>query len=71
VDNFEPVYLEILEHQRKLLIDMNRNAKFDEELIRKHLSFIDMEELKKREKNIQEPEPPVKTNDPDLKPPPA
>jgi hypothetical protein len=30
-----------------------------------------MEELKIREKKIQEPEPPVKTNDPDLKVPPA
>lgn len=28
-------------------------------------SYIDMEELKIREKKIQEPEPPVKTNDPD------
>jgi hypothetical protein len=52
-------------------MELNRHAKCDEELIRKHLSLIDMEELKIREKKIQEPEPPVKTNDPDLKVPPA
>jgi CPA1 family monovalent cation:H+ antiporter len=55
MDDFQPIYLEILEHQRKLLIGMNKHAKFDEELIRKYLSLIDLEEFKIREKNIQEP----------------
>jgi monovalent cation/hydrogen antiporter len=55
MDNFQPIYLEILEHQRKMLIELNRHAKFDEELIRKYLSLIDLEEFKIREKNIQEP----------------
>jgi monovalent cation/hydrogen antiporter len=66
-DNFEPVYLEILEHQRKLLTEMNRHARFDEELIRKYLSLIDLEEFKIREKKIQEPEPtpPVKSITPE------
>lgn len=64
-DNFEPVYLEILEHQRKLLMEMNRHAKFDEELIRKYLSLIDLEEFKIREKKIQEPEISAKSMDPE------
>lgn len=55
LDNFQPIYLEILEHQRKLLMEMNRHAKFDEELIRKYLSLIDLEEFAIREKKIQEP----------------
>jgi CPA1 family monovalent cation:H+ antiporter len=47
------VYLELLEQQRKLLNEMNRSAEFDEELIRKYLSLIDMEEFKIREKQLQ------------------
>jgi CPA1 family monovalent cation:H+ antiporter len=33
---------------------MNRFAEFDEELIRKYLSLIDLEEFKIREKQLQE-----------------
>ena len=33
---------------------MNRLAEFDEELIRKYLSLIDLEEFKIREKRLQE-----------------
>jgi CPA1 family monovalent cation:H+ antiporter len=33
---------------------MNRRAEFDEELIRKYLSLIDLEEFKIREKQIME-----------------
>ena len=54
--NFQQVYLEILEHQRKLLNEMNHKAEFDEELIRKYLSLIDLEELKVREKISQQVE---------------
>ena len=43
-------YLEMLERQRKLLNDMNRRSEFGEELIRKYLSLIDIEEFKLREK---------------------
>jgi CPA1 family monovalent cation:H+ antiporter len=32
---------------------MNRSAEFDEDLIRKYLSLIDVEELEIREKNAQ------------------
>lgn len=47
---FRLVYLDVLERQRKLLHDMNRRAEFDEELIRKYLALIDIEEYKIREK---------------------
>jgi CPA1 family monovalent cation:H+ antiporter len=42
--------LEVLEHQRSLLQQMNQHAEFDEELIRKYLSLIDLEEYKLRER---------------------
>jgi len=47
---FHYLYLDLLEQQRKLLIDMNHRQEFDEELIRKYLSLIDLEEFKVREK---------------------
>lgn len=52
--NFQGIYLELLEDQRKLLSGMNRRAEFDEELIRKYLSLIDLEEMKTREKILRE-----------------
>jgi len=48
--NYRRIYLDVLDHQRKLLNEMNRRAEFDEEIIRKYLSLIDMEELEVREK---------------------
>ena len=47
---FQHIYLDLLEQQRNLVVDMNRKAEFDEDLIRKYLGLIDMEELKVREK---------------------
>ncbi|MBL7699267.1 MAG: Na+/H+ antiporter [Chitinophagaceae bacterium] len=47
---FQMVYLDMLDRQRKLLHDMNRRAEFDEEIIRKYLGLIDIEEYKLREK---------------------
>ena len=47
---FQRIYLELLEEQRKLLDEMNSLSEFDEELIRKYLALIDLEELKIREK---------------------
>jgi CPA1 family monovalent cation:H+ antiporter len=44
------VYLELLDHQRKLLNKMNHHKEFDEELIRKYLALVDIEEFKLREK---------------------
>ncbi len=48
------IYLEMLEQQRALLDKMNNKAEFDEELIRKYLSLIDIEEFKIREKLVKE-----------------
>ena len=50
---FQTIYLEMLESQRARLNDMNHLAEFDEELIRKYLSLIDIEEYKIREKLLQ------------------
>jgi CPA1 family monovalent cation:H+ antiporter len=47
------IYLEMLEEQRRLLKEMNRLPEFDEELIRKYLSLIDVEEFKIREKQLE------------------
>jgi len=52
--SYQTTYLELLERQRRLLNEMNRFAEFDEELIRKYLSLIDLEEFKIREKRLQE-----------------
>lgn len=54
LSNYQRIYLELLEQQRKLLADMNRRTEFDEELIRKYLSLIDLEEFKLREKLFDE-----------------
>ncbi|MBI1767140.1 MAG: cation:proton antiporter, partial [Bacteroidetes bacterium] len=51
---FQRIYLELLEQQRTLLDKMNHKAEFDEDLIRKYLSLIDLEEFKIREKLLQE-----------------
>lgn len=48
--SFQRIYLEILERQRRWLYEMNRRAEFDEDVIRKYLSLIDIEEFKIREK---------------------
>jgi monovalent cation/hydrogen antiporter len=57
--DFQKIYLELLEHQRKLLNRMNHRTEFDEELIRKYLSLIDIEEFKLREKIVQQVVTPV------------
>lgn len=51
---YQTVYLKLLERQRKLLDEMNHSAEFDEELIRKYLSLIDMEEFTIREREVRE-----------------
>jgi Na+/H+ antiporter len=48
--NYRQIYLKLLEHQRLWLDEMNQRTEFDEELIRKYLSIIDMEEFKVRQK---------------------
>ena len=51
-EHFRSVYFELLERQRHLLNEMNHLPDFDEELIRKYLSLIDIEELKLRENQV-------------------
>ncbi len=53
LNNYQNIYLQLLDQQRKLLNKMNQHADCDEELIRKYLALIDLEELKIREKLIQ------------------
>jgi monovalent cation/hydrogen antiporter len=55
LQSFQTIYLELLEQQRRSLNEMNRISEFDEELIRKYLSLIDIEEFKIREKQLQKP----------------
>ena len=52
--HYQEVYLEILEHQRKKLNEINLRTEFDEELIRKYLALIDLEEFRLRERIVQE-----------------
>lgn len=44
----------MLEAQRNRLTEMNRLSEFDEDLIRKYLGLIDVEEYKIREKQLPE-----------------
>jgi Na+/H+ antiporter len=52
-NEFQQLYLEMLEHQRKLLDTINHNSEFDEDIIRKYQLLTDMEEYKVREKYSQ------------------
>ena len=47
-------HLEMLDRQRKRLHEIDRLEEFDEELIRKYLKLIDVEEFKIREKQFRE-----------------
>ena len=51
--SYQRIYLELLDRQRRLLNDMNHHYEFDEELIRKYLALVDMEEFKIREKLLE------------------
>jgi CPA1 family monovalent cation:H+ antiporter len=42
-------YLALLNEQRKALLELNRQDGYDEELIRKHLSILDLDEIRLRE----------------------
>jgi CPA1 family monovalent cation:H+ antiporter len=52
--NYQQIYLDMLEHQRILLDKINHHAEFDEDLIRKYMALIDLEEFKIREKYLRE-----------------
>ncbi|RYZ22827.1 MAG: Na+/H+ antiporter, partial [Chitinophagaceae bacterium] len=55
--DYQRMYLDLLDRQRKLLHEMNGRMEFEEELIRKYLSLIDFEEYKVREKMFLEESP--------------
>jgi CPA1 family monovalent cation:H+ antiporter len=44
------ISLEILEQQRQILYQVNHKMEFDEEVVRKYLALLDLEETKLREK---------------------
>jgi CPA1 family monovalent cation:H+ antiporter len=46
---YHDIYLTLLDAQRKALHDLNHTDEYDEELIRKYLSLVDLEETKLRE----------------------
>jgi CPA1 family monovalent cation:H+ antiporter len=52
IQEYHSTYLELLDHQRGLLEEINHQEEFDEELIRKYFELIDFEELKIREQSI-------------------
>jgi monovalent cation/hydrogen antiporter len=47
-EKFRTAYLELLEKQRVLLIELNKNTETDEDIIRNYQSLLDMEEEKLR-----------------------
>jgi len=50
LSEFQVIYLDLLQQQRKLLDKINHKSEFDEDLLRKYQFLIDMEEYKIREK---------------------
>jgi monovalent cation/hydrogen antiporter len=52
LDDYHQTYGELLDKQRAALRGLNAKEDYDEELIRKYLSIIDLEETKLRELNI-------------------
>jgi len=47
---FGHVYIELLDTQRTLLNELNQRSEVNEELIRKYVALVDLEEYKVREK---------------------
>jgi Na+/H+ antiporter len=53
---YQTMYLGMLKARRELLGAMNTRAEFDEELIRKYLGLVDVEELRMRGRSLPESE---------------
>jgi CPA1 family monovalent cation:H+ antiporter len=51
---YQEIALQLLDKQRELLHQMNHRSEFDEDIIRKHLALLDLEETKLREKLPQD-----------------
>lgn len=54
VQAFQRTYLDLLQQQRNTLNELNHQSEVDEELIRKYLALIDLDELKIRGKLVPE-----------------
>jgi CPA1 family monovalent cation:H+ antiporter len=54
MNEHQRIALELLEQQRGLLQQMNQRFEFDEDLVRKYLTLLDLEEIKLREKLPQQ-----------------
>ncbi|MEX2233095.1 MAG: hypothetical protein WD824_13115 [Cyclobacteriaceae bacterium] len=48
LSRYQDIYLALLDEQRRALRELNRKEEYDEELIRKYLSLVDLEETKLR-----------------------
>jgi Na+/H+ antiporter len=51
---YQEISLQLLDKQRELLLQMNHRSEFDEDIIRKYLSLVDLEETKLKEKLPQD-----------------
>ena len=51
---YQEISLQLLNKQRELLLQMNHRSEFDEDIIRKYLSLVDLEETKLKEKLPQD-----------------
>ncbi|RDC66197.1 Na+/H+ antiporter [Adhaeribacter pallidiroseus] len=49
VENYREIMADILTHERHLLHQINKKAEVDEEIVRKHLTLLDLEEEKLRQ----------------------
>ncbi len=56
LSQYQRIYLDLLEQQRNWLNDLNATSDFNEDLIRKNLALIDMEEFRVRERLLEEME---------------
>jgi hypothetical protein len=56
LQHFQCNYLELLHQQRTLLHERNHQADFDEDIIRKYLALLDLEEYELRENQPQQSE---------------
>lgn len=51
---FQEIYSRVLDEQRKVLHDLNHNEMYEEEVIRKYLALVDLEEAKLRQLTVDE-----------------
>jgi hypothetical protein len=56
LQQYQTIYIDLLEQQRNILSKINHRAEFNEELIRKYLALVDHEEFRMREKLTEETE---------------